>query len=253
MRLVSELVTLKAQFQYRAQVLNDDILSSSVDQMEKLSNKFRDIAFNMRLVPLQILSLKFQRSVRDLGESLGKEINFISQGLNTEFDKSIINEIENPLLHIIRNAIDHGLETPEEREKLGKPREGLLKISAFYEGANVFIQIQDDGKGLDLKNIKKAAIAKGIINANDQLTDQDITNLIFQPGFSTHEKATKLSGARSRYGCGLEQTKRVTRNNQYYNRKGIGDCLHFTIATLLIHYGYIAYQSGRSKLFDSTK
>jgi two-component system chemotaxis sensor kinase CheA len=194
MRLVSELVTLKAHFHYRAQVLNDDILSSSVDQMEKLSNKFRDIAFNMRLVPLQILSLKFQRSVRDLGESLGKEVNFMSQGLNTEFDKSIINEIESPLLHIIRNAIDHGLETPDEREKLGKPRNGLLKISAFYEGANVFIQIQDDGKGLDLKNIKKAAVAKGIINATDQLTDQEIMNLIFQPGFSTHEKATKLSG-----------------------------------------------------------
>lgn len=194
MRLVSELVTLKAKFHYRAQVLKDDILTNSVEQMDKLSNKFRDIAFNMRLVPLQILSLKFQRSVRDLGESLGKEVNFISQGLNTEFDKSIINEIESPLLHIIRNAIDHGLETPEEREKLGKPREGLLKISAFYEGANVFIQIQDDGKGLDLKNIKNTAVTKGIIKAKDQLTDQEIINLIYQPGFSTHKKATKLSG-----------------------------------------------------------
>jgi len=222
MRLVSELVTLKAQFHYRAQVLNDDILSSSVDQMEKLSNKFKDIAFNMRLVPLQILSLKFQRSVRDLGESLGKEVNFISQGLNTEFDKSIINEIESPLLHIIRNAIDHGLETPDEREKLGKPSEGLLKISAFYEGANVFIQIQDDGKGLDLKKIKKAAIAKGIINANDQLTDQDIMNLIFQPGFSTHEKATKLSGRGVGMDVVLNKLKELRGTINITTEKGLG-------------------------------
>jgi len=222
MRLVSELVTLKAQFHYRAQVLNDDILSSSVDQMEKLSNKFKDIAFNMRLVPLQILSLKFQRSVRDLGESLGKEVNFISQGLNTEFDKSIINEIESPLLHIIRNAIDHGLETPDEREKLGKPSEGLLKISAFYEGANVFIQIQDDGKGLDLKKIKKAAIAKGIINANDQLTDQDNMNLIFQPGFSTHEKATKLSGRGVGMDVVLNKLKELRGTINITTEKGLG-------------------------------
>jgi len=208
MRLVSELVTLKAQFHYRAQVLNDEMLTSYVEHMEKLSNKFRDVAFNMRLVPLQILSLKFQRSVRDLGESLGKEINFISQGLNTELDKSIINEIESPLLHIIRNAIDHGIETPEEREKLGKPRKGLLKISAFYEGANVFIQVQDDGQGLDLNSIKNTAVKKGIINSKDTLTDQEIMNLIFQPGFSTHEKATKLSGR----GVGMDVVMNKLKN-----------------------------------------
>ncbi len=208
MRLVSELVTLKAQLHYRAQMLNDDMLTSYVEHMEKLSNKFRDVAFNMRLVPLQILSLKFQRSVRDLGESLGKEINFISQGLNTELDKSIINEIESPLLHIIRNAIDHGIESPEEREKLGKPRKGLLKISAFYEGANVFIQVQDDGKGLDLNSIKNTAVKKGIIKSKDSLTDQEIMNLIFQPGFSTHEKATKLSGR----GVGMDVVMNKLKN-----------------------------------------
>ena len=222
MRLVSELVTLKAQFHYRAQVLQDDILSSSLEQMDKLSNKFRDVAFNMRLVPLQILSLKFQRSVRDLGESLGKEVNFISQGLNTEFDKSIINEIESPLLHIIRNAIDHGLETPEERQKLGKPREGLLKISAFYEGANVFIQIQDDGKGLDLQTIKSAAIKKGLINAKDQITDQEIMNLIFQPAFSTHKKATKLSGRGVGMDVVLNKLKELRGTIKITTEKGLG-------------------------------
>lgn len=222
MRLVSELVTLKAKFHYRAQALKDDMLTSNVEQMDKISNKFRDIAFNMRLVPLQILSLKFQRSVRDLGESLGKKVNFISQGLNTEFDKSIINEIESPLLHIIRNAIDHGLETPEEREKLGKSREGLLKISAFYEGANVFIQIQDDGKGLDLKKIKKSAIKKGLINAKDQLTDQEIMNLIFQPGFSTHEKATKLSGRGVGMDVVLNKLKALRGTIKITTEKGLG-------------------------------
>lgn len=194
MKLVSELVTIKAELHYRASVLGDVELSNTVERLEKVTTRFRDNAFSMRLVPLQIMSLKFQRMVRDLAGTLGKEINLMTDGLDTEIDKTIITEIEAPIMHIIRNAIDHGLETVEERRRSNKSDKGLLKVVAFYAGANVFIQIQDDGRGLNLKKIKEKAIAKGLITANDRLTDNEIINLIFEPGFSTHDKATEYSG-----------------------------------------------------------
>jgi two-component system chemotaxis sensor kinase CheA len=194
MRLVSELVTIKAELQYRATVLNDISLSNSIERLDKVTNSFRDNAFSMRLVPLQLLSMKFQRMVRDLGDKLGKDINLLTEGLDTEIDKTIISEIEAPIMHIIRNAIDHGLETTEERKRLGKDPKGLLKIVAFYAGASVFIQIQDDGRGLNLARIKEKAIAKGLISNTASLTDKEIINLIFEPGFSTHDEATEYSG-----------------------------------------------------------
>jgi two-component system, chemotaxis family, sensor kinase CheA len=203
MRLVSELVTIKAELQYRSSVLNDVALSNSVERLEKVTNSFRDNAFSMRLVPLQVLSLKFQRMVRDLSDKLGKEVNLMTEGLDTEIDKTIIHEIEAPIMHIIRNALDHGLETTEERNRLGKNQKGLLKIVAFYAGANVFIQIQDDGRGLNLKRIKEKAIAKGLISSTATLTDKEIINLIFEPGFSTHDEATAYSGR----GVGMDVVK----------------------------------------------
>jgi two-component system chemotaxis sensor kinase CheA len=203
MRLVSELVTIKAELQYRSTVLNDVSLSNSVERLEKVTNRFRDNAFSMRLVPLQVLSMKFQRMVRDLGDKLGKDINLITEGLDTEIDKTIINEIEAPIMHIIRNALDHGLETTEERRRLGKDQKGLLKIVAFYAGANVFIQIQDDGRGLNLARIKEKAIEKGLISSTASLSDKEIINLIFEPGFSTHDEATEYSGR----GVGMDVVK----------------------------------------------
>lgn len=203
MRLVSELVSIKAELQYRATVLNDVALTNSVERLDKITNRFRDNAFSMRLVPLQVLSLKFQRMVRDLSEKLGKEVNLLTEGLDTEIDKTIIHEIEAPIMHIIRNALDHGLETTEERKRFGKDPKGLLKIVAFYAGANVFIQIQDDGKGLNLARIREKAISKGLIDATQTLTEKEIINLIFEPGFSTHEEATEYSGR----GVGMDVVK----------------------------------------------
>jgi two-component system chemotaxis sensor kinase CheA len=203
MKLVSELVTIKAELHYRATVLKDVELSSTVERLEKVTTRFRDNAFSMRLVPLQVLSLKFQRMVRDLGDKLGKDINLLTEGLDTEIDKTIISEIEAPIMHIIRNAIDHGLETTEERRKLGKTEKGLLKIVAFYSGANVFIQIQDDGRGLNLKRIREKAISRGLIESSAALSDKEIINLIFEPGFSTHDSATEYSGR----GVGMDVVK----------------------------------------------
>jgi len=203
MKLVSELVTIKAELNYQSSVLEDMKLTSLVERLEKVTTRFRDNAFTMRLVPLQILSLKFQRMARDLGEKLGKDINVLTEGLDTEIDKTIINEIEAPLMHILRNAIDHGLETTEERIRLGKNPKGLLKIVAFYAGANVFIQVQDDGRGLNLKRIRQKATERGIISETEKLNDNEIINLIFEPGFSTHDKATEYSGR----GVGMDVVK----------------------------------------------
>lgn len=207
MNLVSELVTIKAELQYRAALSKDPELLSSVERLEKVTTRFRDNAFDMRLVPLQVLSLKFQRMVRDLGSKLGKDINLLTEGLDTEIDKTIINEIEAPIMHIIRNAIDHGLESTDDRIKLGKDKKGLLKIVAFYSGANVFIQIQDDGRGLNLKRIREKAIAKGIISETANLTEREIIDLIFMPGFSTSDTATEYSGR----GVGMDVVRHKLR------------------------------------------
>lgn len=207
MNLVSELVTIKAELQYRASLSKDPELLNAVERLEKVTTRFRDNAFDMRLVPLQVLSLKFQRMVRDLGGKLGKEINLLTEGLDTEIDKTIINEIEAPLMHIIRNAIDHGLESTEERQKLGKDKKGLLKIVAFYSGANVFIQIQDDGRGLNLKRIREKAITKGIISEAANLTEREIIDLIFTPGFSTSDTTTEYSGR----GVGMDVVRHKLR------------------------------------------
>jgi two-component system chemotaxis sensor kinase CheA len=130
-------------------------------------------------------------------------VNLLTEGLDTEIDKTIINEIEAPMMHIIRNALDHGLETTEERKRLGKDAKGLLKIVAFYAGANVFIQIQDDGRGLNLTRIREKAIAKGLISSTTTLSDNEVINLIFEPGFSTHDAATEYSGR----GVGMDVVK----------------------------------------------
>jgi two-component system chemotaxis sensor kinase CheA len=203
MRLISELVTIKAELAYRATVLNDLTLSNAIERLDKVTTGFRDNAFSMRLVPIQVLSMKFQRMVRDVGDKLGKEVNLLTEGLDTEIDKTIINEIEAPMMHIIRNALDHGLETTEERKRLGKDAKGLLKIVAFYAGANVFIQIQDDGRGLNLTRIREKAIAKGLISSTTTLSDNEVINLIFEPGFSTHDAATEYSGR----GVGMDVVK----------------------------------------------
>jgi two-component system chemotaxis sensor kinase CheA len=124
--------------------------------------------------------------------------------MDTEIDKSIINQIEGPLMHIIRNAMDHGLETPADRKAKGKNEEGIIKLSAFHSGTNVFIHIQDDGAGIDLERVKAKAIAKGLIHSSDILTQRDAIELIFKPGFSTIEKATEISGR----GVGMDVVRK---------------------------------------------
>jgi two-component system chemotaxis sensor kinase CheA len=202
--LVSELVTINGQLDLTADKMKDSLLQKQISELGKLSKRFRDNALNLRLVAVDVLSVKMQRVVRDLSAELGKQIDFITEGTNTELDKSIINRLEGPVLHIIRNSIDHAIEMPEERLAQNKPEKGVIRFIAFYSGANVFIQIQDDGKGIDPAKIREKALQKGLMKADALLADEEVFNLIFEPGFSTAETVSNVSGR----GVGLDSVRK---------------------------------------------
>ncbi len=230
MYLVSELVTTKSQLTLAVARKDNTSLISIAEKIENLSQAFRDNALNIRLVPVAEMITPFKRLVRDLSKELGKKVNFITQGIETELDKNIIDRLSEPVMHILRNCVDHGIETPNERETNNKTPEGNIKFTSFYSGANVFIQIQDDGCGLDVNKIKNKAIETGLIKADDNLSDQEIYELIFQPGFSTATRVTDVSGR----GVGMDIVKRkieeVRGEVEINSEKGLG-----TFFTIKLH------------------
>lgn len=204
MNLVSELVTTQARLSLFAEQSDIPELTAITENVQKLSRQLRDNAFSIVLIPIENLLTRFQRLIRDLSSELGKEVKFIAQGTETELDKTIIESLSDPLMHIIRNSIDHGIELPEEREKLNKPRQGTIYLRAYYSGANVHIEIQDDGKGIDPEFIRNKAINKGIIAEDAQPGIKETLELIFLPGFSTAKNVTDVSGR----GVGMDVVQR---------------------------------------------
>ncbi|MCQ2973601.1 MAG: chemotaxis protein CheA [Bacteroidales bacterium] len=203
MNLVSELVTTKAEMLLLADKYNIPELSTICEKIDKLSNKFKDNALSIRLVPIESMMLRFERLVRDLSKELNKQIDFITEGTDTELDKTIIDNLAVPLMHIIRNSIDHGIEPVERRRELKKTDHGIIKFTAFYSGANVFIQVQDDGAGMNPEYLRKKAIEKGFIKPDQVVTDRQLYDLVFLPGFSTAQKITGISGR----GVGMDVVK----------------------------------------------
>ncbi len=204
MNLVSELVTTQAGLGLYSEIINDDRLDIISENIEMLSRQLRDTAYSMTLVPLNNVFYRFQRLVRDLSTQLNKKVKFTTKGGETELDKTIIEALADPIMHLLRNSLDHGLETSEERKKAGKDETGTISLEAFYSGANVHIQVRDNGKGIDPIKIKAKAIEKGLITANAILTDQEVLNLIFEPGFSTASEITGVSGR----GVGMDVVQR---------------------------------------------
>jgi two-component system, chemotaxis family, sensor kinase CheA len=204
MNLVSELVTTQASLTLYNQKNETPELELISENIEKLSRRLRDIAFGMTLVPINNMFSRFQRLVRDVSMALNKEVQFVTEGGETELDKSIIETLTDPLMHIIRNSLDHGLELPDVRERLGKPRKGTVKLKAFYSGISVYIQIIDDGKGIDVNVIREKAVSKGFIKSDDVLSDKEVFDFIFYPGFSTAAVVTDISGR----GVGMDVVKR---------------------------------------------
>jgi two-component system chemotaxis sensor kinase CheA len=204
MSLVSELMTMQAKLGTLTGQNPQPELLALTENLEKISTRLRDNAFSMCLVPLEHIITPFHRLVRDLAAELNKEIEFITEGTETELDKNIMEGLSDPLMHLLRNSIDHGIEDPEQRVMSGKPRHGKILFRAFCAGTNVYIEIQDDGRGIDMERIRSKAIQKGLVEKNEQLTEKELLNFIFLPGFSTAEQVSGISGR----GVGMDVVKR---------------------------------------------
>ena len=201
--LVGEFVSMHANLTLQASRKEDQDMQSLAEQMEGLVRQLRDLSIDMHMVPVNALFSGFRRMVRDLAAELGKEVSLELKGTDTELDKNVIEALKDPLLHIIRNSIDHGIESAEERREAGKPEKGTVTLSAYYSGAHVAIDVLDDGKGLDAERIRAKAAERGVIGAEDSLSDSEALQLIFAPGFSTSETATSVSGR----GVGMDVVK----------------------------------------------
>ncbi|HOV42837.1 MAG TPA: chemotaxis protein CheA [Syntrophothermus lipocalidus] len=205
MNLVGELVINKGRLEQIGQSQKITELNETIEQIDRITTDLQNEVMKVRMVPIKQVFNRFPRMVRDLAHELEKEVNFILEGEETELDRTVIDEIGDPLMHLLRNAIDHGLEIPEERVALGKPRIGLVKLSARHEGNNVFIEVIDDGKGISVQDIKRKALEKGMITPkeSEQMDADSAISLLFRPGFSTAENVTDVSGR----GVGLDVVK----------------------------------------------
>ncbi|ASS91539.1 chemotaxis protein CheA [Aeribacillus pallidus] len=205
MNLFEELVIDKGRLEQISKELNHSELKETVEKMSRVSADLQNIILNMRMIPIETVFNRFPRMVRNLARDLNKKINLVITGAETELDRTVIDEIGDPLVHLIRNAIDHGIETPETRLKYGKKEEGTLRLSAYHSGNHVFIEIEDDGAGINQKKVLQKAIERGIVTkeASETLTEKQIHELIFASGFSTAEKISDVSGR----GVGLDVVK----------------------------------------------
>jgi two-component system chemotaxis sensor kinase CheA len=172
----------------------DQRLVRNVSQLNKITRSLQELALSMRMVSVKATFQKMARLARDLARKSGKDILFETEGEETELDRNMVEAIADPLVHMVRNAADHGVEPPEEREEAGKPRQGRILLRAAHEGGSVVITLSDDGRGLNKQKILAKAVERGLIDAGAQLSDAEICNLIFAPGFSTADKVTDISG-----------------------------------------------------------
>lgn len=204
MHLVSQLITLNTQLGEASRNNDYEKQRDYLEVLESLTKQFRDNTLEIRLVPLSDIALRFQRLIRDLSKSLEKKIEFIADGIDNELDKNTIDALVEPIMHLIRNCIDHGIEEPTIRKMAGKPETGTIRLSAHNSGNYLYITISDDGNGIDLEKVRNKAIEKGIITNGDKATDRQLYDFIFLPGFSTAKSLTEVSGR----GVGMDIVKR---------------------------------------------
>lgn len=203
MHLVNELITVNSELKLLTSHFSQTRFELIAEKVDALSKQFRENTLKVRLVSTNELVVRFKRLVRDLSKELGKKVNFIIDGTDTELDKNIVDNLSEPIMHIIRNCIDHGIEIPEERIAAGKTPDGNLKFSSFYSGSYVYIRIQDDGRGINHEAIRRKAIEKRLIDEHTTLSKEEIINMVFTAGFSTAHKVTEVSGR----GVGMDIVK----------------------------------------------
>lgn len=243
--LVGELVTLQARLNQLSSQRADSELLGVAEEMERLTGELRDQTMEIRMYPIGSTFNQFRRLVRDLSAQLGKEIDLCTEGDETELDKSVIEKLHDPLMHLIRNAVDHGIEGPEERISAGKPRQGMVHLGASQSGGFVVIQISDDGRGLDGEAIRRKAVERGLIQPDTQINEQKVYSLIFEPGFSTAKQVSDLSGR----GVGMDVVKRnieaLRGSVQLESEGGIGTTVTIKIPlTLAIIDGMLVQVGG---------
>jgi two-component system, chemotaxis family, sensor kinase CheA len=205
MNLFSELIIDRGRLEQIAQNTQLKELTETVEHMTRISTNLQELILNMRMVPVEQVFNRFPRMIRDLAKELNKKIELIIEGAETELDRTVIDEIGDPLVHLIRNALDHGLETTKDRIECGKPEEGKVVLKAYHSGNHVFIEVKDDGKGINREKVLSKGIERGVVTLEDSqnLTDSQVYSLLFSSGFSTADKISDISGR----GVGLDVVK----------------------------------------------
>ena len=206
MDVVGELVIVQSQLIETALGLGAAAgpLQRDIAQLGRIAKELQRTAMALRMIPIKPAFQKMERLARDLARDCGKRVDFTTEGEETELDRTVVEEIGDPLVHMVRNALDHGLETPEERRALGKPETGAVCLRACYQGSSVILELRDDGRGIDPARILAKALRQGLVPAGSELSREEIFELIFLPGFSTAEKVTSVSGR----GVGMDVVKR---------------------------------------------
>ncbi|MDA3929865.1 MAG: chemotaxis protein CheA [Prolixibacteraceae bacterium] len=204
MNLVSEMVTLQARLNLLANEIDNPELNDVSEKYGSFSKQLRDNAFTISLIPFGVSMTRYKRMVHDLSEQLNKKVDFVTEGADTVLDKKIIEQLSDPIMHILRNCIDHGIEDTEGRKKNGKEEVGKISMNVYHQSNNVIIEIVDDGKGIDLDVIKRIGIEKKLITIDQNISNSELLNLIFLPGFSSAKSVSNVSGR----GVGLDVVKR---------------------------------------------
>jgi len=237
--LVGELVINGAKMSQISERFDDDDLAETMESMMMSLEEMRETALGLRMIPIGSTFNRFHRVVRDTSKDLEKEIRLEIYGAETELDKTVIEKIADPLMHLVRNSLDHGIEMPDDRVRVGKPREGLIKLNAHHEAGMIVIEINDDGKGLDPDKLLTKAIEKGIVKETQKLTQHEIYNLIFEAGFSMAKEISNISGR----GVGMDVVRRnieaLRGNIQIGSEKGVGTTISIQLPlTLAIIDGF---------------
>jgi len=240
--IISEVVTTQARLAHYSNCQEDQELENIAEAYEKLSRQLRENALGMRLIPIYTILIRFKRLVRDLSAQMNKEVVLETTGTETELDKSMIEKLYDPLLHILRNSIDHGIEPAEDRVKAGKPPHGIIRIETSYRGAFVQIEISDDGRGIDVRELNRVALMRGFIKPGVEISSTELLQLIFQPGFTTSKKVSNVSGR----GVGMDVVRRnieeLRGSIELETKKGKGTTVRILLPlTLSIIDGLLVY------------
>ena len=205
MNLVGELVISRARIERLVQEARLREFDDPLSQLGRISGDIQELVTKLRMVPVSFTFDRFPRLIRDLCKTLNKNVELVLEGEDTELDRTVIDEIGDPMVHLIRNSMDHGIEHPDERRALGKPEKGILKISAYQEGSGVVIEVSDDGAGIDPDKVRQKAIERGVVTEERaaSMSDEEIQQLVLLPGFSMAKAVTDLSGR----GVGMDAVK----------------------------------------------